>query len=84
VINREIRTIGTIDAKCKGKAKHLYYDILSQKKKPKEIHDVSRHNHGFLKFVESLSALVNDTQNSASSHLSNASGRFFRPKPILK
>ena len=53
-VNNEIRAEGTIDKKNKGAAIHLYRFILAKKKKSKEIHEISKYNLGFSKFIQSL------------------------------
>ena len=62
-INREIRTVGTIDENNKGAALHLYDFILGKKKKAKEIQEIAQQNFGFSKFIELLSTLNNEIQN---------------------
>lgn len=42
------------DKDQKGNCKSLYDEILSKKKKVKEIEVISKYNYGFDKFVESL------------------------------
>lgn len=58
-LNREIRTVGTIDNNNKGEAvrQGLYGYILDKKKKTREIEVVAHYNYGFSKFIESLSTV---------------------------
>jgi len=56
-VNNEIRAEGTIDKNNKGAALHLYGFILSKKKKPKEIQEISKYNLGFSKFVDLLAVV---------------------------
>ena len=56
ILNKHIRTLGTIDKDNKNsqQAQKLYQLILKEKRKPKEIADCARYNYGFRKFIEQL------------------------------
>lgn len=56
IVNKHIRTRGSIDKHNKNntQTQRLYQYILSQKKKPVEIAECSRHNYGFRKLIEQL------------------------------
>ncbi|MBQ2808691.1 MAG: hypothetical protein IJF06_06275 [Bacteroidaceae bacterium] len=59
IVNRHIRTLGTIDKDNKNsiKAQALYGEILSNKKKSKDIFAASRFNYGFSHFIDKLDSI---------------------------
>lgn len=59
IVNRHIRTQGTIDKDNKNSsgAQALYDLILRQKKKSKEIYAISRFNYGFSSFIDQLDSI---------------------------
>ena len=59
IVNRHIRTKGTIDKENKNSsgAQALYDEILRNKKKSKDIYAVSRFNYGFTYFIDKLEAI---------------------------
>ena len=59
VVNKHIRSLGTIDKDNKNciKAQTLYEEILSKKKKSKDIFMASRFNYGFSHFIDRLDSI---------------------------
>ena len=62
IVNRHIRTIGTIDRDNKNSsgAQTLYEGILRNKRKSREIREASQFNYGFTYFIDQLDSIKDD------------------------